>query len=184
MLGLGTALPDFDLPAANPEVSGDRVSRADLEGAPLVVVFTCNHCPYAIHVEPRLIEQSKGWIERGVNVIAISSNDADAYPADSFEEMSSRAARLGYPYPYLYDESQDIARAFSAACTPEFYLFDADGKLAYRGRLDDGRFARPVPSPVTTSDLEDAVTELLETGTVTGDQIPSIGCNIKWRVAA
>ncbi|MGB3543517.1 thioredoxin family protein [Rubrivirga sp.] len=186
MLDLGTSLPDFDLPAANPDVMGDRVSRADLEGAPLVVVFTCNHCPYAVHVEPRLIEQSHEWIEKGVNVVAISSNDADAYPKDSFDEMAERAARLGYPFPYLYDEPQDVARAFDAACTPDFYLFDADGALVYRGRIDDSRPGRPTSGavPVTTSDLDDAVTELLETGGVTVEQLPSIGCNIKWKPTA
>ena len=186
MVRLGTPLPDFDLPAANPDVAGDRVSRAVLEGRPVVVVFTCNHCPYAVHVEPRLIEQARGWIEDGVAVVAVSSNDAEAYPEDSFAKMAERAVENEYPFPYLYDETQDVARAFDAACTPDFYLFGADGALVYRGRLDDGRPARPAssPVPVTTSDLDDAVAELLETGAVTGEQVPSLGCNIKWRPAA
>ena len=182
MLGLGTPLPDFDLPNAH-AVGGERVTRADVAGRPLVVVFTCNHCPYAVHVEPRLIEQARGWRELGVETVAISSNDADAYPEDSFDEMAARAARLGYPFPYLYDETQDVARAFDAACTPDFFLFDADGALVYRGRLDDGRPQRPssAPVPVTTSDLDDAVRQLVETGRVAVEQVPSLGCNIKWR---
>lgn len=180
MIDLETPLPSFDLPAANPDVAGHRVTHTDLEGQPVVVVFTCNHCPYAIHVEPRLIEQARSWIERGVAVVAISSNDAEAYPADSFPAMAERARDRDFPFPYLYDETQDVARAFDAACTPDFYLFDGDHRLVYRGRLDDGR---PSSSPpvVTSSDLEDAVAELLETGRVTGEQVPSMGCNIKWR---
>ena len=175
MLPLGTAAPPFRLPAANPEVLGGEVALGDL-GGPLVVVFTCNHCPYAISVEDRLIEQARAWAGRGVRTVAISSNDAEAYPADSFDRMAERAEQKGYPFPYLYDESQDVARAYDAACTPDFYLFDADHRLVYRGRLDDGR---PDREP-TTTDLDDAVAELVETGAVTGEQAPSMGCNIKW----
>lgn len=183
MLDLGTTLPEFDLPAANPGVAGATVSREALAGRPLVVVFTCNHCPYAIHVEDRLIEQAHGWLAAGVGVVAISSNDADAHPEDSFEAMAARAQEKEYPFPYLYDETQNVARAFDAACTPDFYLFDAAGYLVYRGRLDDGRPARSHTEgvPVTTSDLDDAVRQLLDTGAVTVDQIPSLGCNIKWK---
>ncbi|MEM0961164.1 MAG: thioredoxin family protein [Bacteroidota bacterium] len=178
MLSLGTTLPDFDLPASNPDVSGGRVLRADVSGSPTVVVFTCNHCPYAIHVEPRLIEQARTWISAGVDVVAISSNDAEAYPDDSFDKMSERAAAKAYPFPYLYDETQEVARAFDAACTPDFYLFDGDDRLVYRGRLDDGR---PGNDHVSTRDLDEAVRQLVDGGEVTTEQIPSIGCNIKWR---
>ena len=177
MLGLGTAMPDFRLPNTHPGQGGETVERADLAGQPVVVVFTCNHCPYAVHVEPRLIELARHWRQRGVATVAISSNDARAYPQDGPDEMAERAARLGYPFPYLYDETQETARAFDAACTPDFYLFDADHRLAYRGRLDD---SRPGTTP-TTSDLDDAVRQLLAEGEVTGEQVPSMGCNIKWR---
>lgn len=175
MLPLGTAAPPFRLPAANPVIAGGTVALSDLAG-PLVVVFTCNHCPYAIHVEDRLIRLARDWAGRGVRTVAISSNDTEAYPADSFEHMAERATEKDYPFPYLYDATQETARAYDAACTPDFYLFDADHRLVYRGRLDDGR---PGREP-TTSDLDDAVTELMKTGAVTGDQVPSMGCNIKW----
>ena len=178
MLSLGTAAPPFRLPAANPDVAGETVSLDDVAAdGPLVVVFTCNHCPYAVHVEDRLIRQARDWAGRGVRTVAISSNDAEAYPADSFENMAERAAEEDFPFPYLYDETQEVARAYDAACTPDFYLFDADRRLVYRGRLDDGR---PGREP-TTTDLDDAVSELLETGAVTVQQAPSMGCNIKWR---
>lgn len=180
MLDLGTTLPDFDLPAANPEVAGATVSRADVAGRPVVVVFTCNHCPYAIHVEDRLIRQARGWQARGVAVVAISSNDAEAYPEDSFEAMAVRARDKDYPFPYLYDERQDVARAFDAACTPDFYLFAGDGRLVYRGRLDEGRPGM-APGDITSSDLDDAVRQWVETGRVDVEQVPSLGCNIKWR---
>ena len=179
MLPLGTAAPDFSLPAANPDVAGATVALADVaEGARgLVVVFTCNHCPYAVHIEPRLVALARAWAESGVATVAISSNDAEAYPADGFEEMAERAAREGYPFPYLYDESQETARAYGAACTPDLYLFDAARRLVYRGRLDDGR---PGREP-TTSDLDDAVRALLDGREPAADQAPSIGCSIKWR---
>ena len=177
MLDLGTAMPGFRLPAVNPSVAGAEVGRDDLDGQPVVVVFTCNHCPYAVHVEPRLIEQARLWQARGVAVVAISSNDVAAYPQDGPEAMAERAERLAYPFPYLYDGTQSVARDFDAACTPDFYLFDAGHRLVYRGRLDDGR---PGTTP-RTSDLGDAVGQLLDDGTVTVAQIPSMGCNIKWR---
>lgn len=177
MLDLGTAMPDFRLPATNPTVAGDAVGRDDLAGQPAVVVFTCNHCPYAVHVEHRLIEQARAWQSRGVAVVAISSNDVASYPQDGPEAMAERAQRLGYPFPYLYDKTQSVARAFDAACTPDFYLFDADHRLVYRGRLDD---SRPGTAP-TTADLDDAVRQLLDGGEVTVAQVPAMGCGIKWR---
>ena len=178
MLPLGTAAPPFRLPAANPDVMGETVSLDDVAAdGPFVVVFTCNHCPYAVHVEDRLVEQARAWAGRGVATVAVSSNDAAAYPADSFENMAGRAAEKAFPFPYLYDETQEVARAYDAACTPDFYLFDGARRLVYRGRLDDGR---PGRDP-TTADLDDAVRELVETGAVASEQVPSMGCNIKWR---
>ncbi|MEO0557321.1 MAG: thioredoxin family protein [Bacteroidota bacterium] len=188
MLPLGTLAPDFSLPAANPDVAGETVALADwMDGAKgLVVVFTCNHCPFAIHVEDRVIELAKAWNAQGVRTVAISSNDVEAYPQDDLPHMAERAAEKGYPFPYLYDESQDVARAYDAACTPDFYLFDADRQLVYRGRLDDSRPARhgqPGSAP-TTDDLNDAVQALLDGRPVSEAQIPSMGCNIKWREMA
>lgn len=180
MLPLGTQAPPFELPAADPGVAGPVVSLDDVAAdGPFVVAFTCNHCPYVVSLEDRLIQQARRWRAQGVGVVAISSNDAEAYPADSFDAMAERARAKGYPFPYLYDASQDVARAYAAACTPDFYLFGADRRLVYRGRLDDGR---PGRAP-TTSDLDRAVRQLLESGGVTVEQVPSMGCNIKWRGA-
>ena len=188
MLPLGTLAPDFSLPAANPDIAGETVALADLmDGAKgLVVVFTCNHCPFAIHVEDRVIELAKTWQAKGVATVAISSNDVEAYPQDDLEHMAARATEKAYPFPYLFDESQDVAKAYDAACTPDFYLFDADRQLVYRGRLDDSRPVRrdtPGKEP-TTDDLNDAVKAMLDGRPVSEQQIPSMGCNIKWREAA
>ncbi len=180
---LGTAAPSFDLPIANPEVDGGdgRTRRlSDYRDAEaLVVVFTCNHCPYVHAVEDRLIDLARETASRGVQIVGICSNDAERYPDDSFEAMVARAEQKGYPFPYLHDESQQVARAYDAVCTPDFFVYDRDRKLAYRGRLDDGRPGRPA----TTSDLRDALDELLTTGAVTGEQLASIGCSIKWKPA-
>ena len=185
MLPLGTAAPAFSLPAANPDVAGETVTLATVaEGARgLVVVFTCNHCPYAIHVEDRLIELATAWKAQGIRTVAISSNGADAYPADSFERMAERARDKAYPFPYLYDASQEVARAYDAACTPDFYLFDADRQLVYRGRLDDSRPMRPSRpgQPPTSNDLDDAVQALLAGQPIPEPHVPSVGCSIKWR---
>ena len=124
-----------------------------------------------------MVEQARAWLAAGVGVVAVSSNDAEAYPEDSFENMAERAREKDFPFPYLYDESQEVARAYDAACTPDFYLFDEGRRLVYRGRLDDGR---PGKEP-TTRDLDAAVRQLLETGRVEGEQAPSMGCNVKWR---
>lgn len=177
---LGTEAPDFRLPAVNPAAAGgETVSLDDVAaGRPFVVVFTCNHCPYAVSIEDRLIHQAGRWQGQGVGVVAISPNDAEAYPEDAPARMAERAGEKGYPFPYLYDETQATARAYGAACTPDIYLFDADRRLVYHGRFDDGR---PGKQP-TTSDLDAAVQELRLTGRVTGEQVPSVGCTIKWRV--
>ena len=187
MLPLGTAAPDFSLPAANPEVDsrgGGTRALADYADAPaLLVVFTCNHCPYAVAIEDRLIDTARRYAERGLATVAISSNDAEAYPADGFEEMAARARAKGYPFPYLYDESQAVARAYDAACTPDLYLFDADRRLVYRGRLDDGRPTRPgrPGTTPTTADLADALDALLDGQPIPEPQLPAMGCNIKWK---
>ncbi|MEM8556206.1 MAG: thioredoxin family protein [Bacteroidota bacterium] len=182
MIDLGMTAPPFDLPIANPDVDGrDGSTRHidDFEAAQaLVVAFICNHCPYVHAVEERLIALAKEYADRGVQFVAISSNDVVAYPADSFDNMTARARDKGYPFPYLYDESQEVARAYGAVCTPDFFAFDADRALVYRGRLDDGRPSQP---NATQHDLRQALDELLDTGEVTMEQVPSMGCSIKWR---
>lgn len=184
MLPLGTQAPAFDLPVANPSVDDvrDEASRSlkDYpEAKAFVVVFTCNHCPYVIAVEDRMIALARDFEPRGVQFLAICSNNAETHPADSFENMVIRAEEKSYPFPYLHDESQEVARAYAAACTPDFYLFGGDRRLVYRGRLDDGT---PGREP-TTTDLRDALNEFLESDAITMKQIPSMGCNIKWRDA-
>ena len=182
MLDLGTQAPSFDLPASNPDVnhnSGPRRSLEDFaEAEVLVVVFTCNHCPYAKHVENALIRTVSTYTERGVAFVAISSNDPDQYSEDSFESMARRAREKGYPFPYLFDEKQEVAQAYRAVCTPDFFVFDSERKLAYRGRFDE---TRPGRGEATGTDLITALDQLLETGEVTIEQRPSMGCNIKWK---
>ena len=183
MLPLGSDAPAFDLPIANPDVDGrDGAMRsladyADAEA--LVVVFMCTHCPYVHAVEDRLIALAREYAPR-IQVVGICSNDAERYPQDGFDAMAARARDKGYPFPYLRDDSQDVARAYGAVCTPDFFVYDADRALAYRGRLDDGR---PGREP-TRHDLRHALDALLETGEVPGEQVPSMGCNIKWTEAA
>lgn len=182
MIELGMKAPAFDLPIANPEVddlSDENRRLSDYDGADvLVVVFTCNHCPYARHVETSLIETARSYAPRGVQIVAINANDPSQYPDDSFDAMSQRAAAQGYTFPYLFDEPQDVARAYGAVCTPDFFVFDEERTLAYRGRYDE---TRPGKGTATGEDLHAALDELLEAGEVTIEQIPSIGCNIKWK---
>lgn len=176
MLPLGTPLPTFSLPDV---VSGRTVQSSDLLGSIAVVAFVCNHCPFVKHIRSALADFGRFADERGVKVVAISSNDIVGYPQDSPPKMVEEAKEAGYTFPYLYDESQDVAKAFKAACTPEFYLFDRDGKLAYRGQFDDSR-----PNngrPVTGEDLRLAVEAVLAERAPSPEQTPSIGCNIKWR---
>ena len=173
---LGTSAPPFALPGVDGETrSLDSFSDAKL----LVVVFTCNHCPYAIASEDRLIELQRDYADKGVQVVAINSNDAVNYPDDSFDNMKVRAAEKGFNFPYLYDESQEVARAYDAACTPDIFVFDADRKLAYRGQLDGSRPSNTVP--VTGSDLRAALDAILDGASPSAEQVPSIGCNIKWQ---
>jgi peroxiredoxin len=182
MMELGRQAPSFSLPAANPDVDergDDTRSLADYDDAEvLVVVFTCNHCPYAKHVEDELIDVAREYRERGVQFVAICSNDPENYPDDDFESMAERAQAKDYPFPYLQDESQEVAKAYEAACTPDFYVFDDDRRLTYRGRFDE---TRPDDGEPHGGDLRQALDELLDDGTVTMEQKPSMGCNIKWK---
>ncbi len=182
MTELGQAAPAFDLPIANPAVddrAGETRSLDDYAGAEaLVVVFTCNHCPYVQHIEPALIEVAADYAPRGVQVVGICSNDEATHPEDGFGPMAERARAKGYTFPYLRDASQEVARAYGAACTPDFFVYDADRALAYRGRFDETRPNRGAP---TGRDLRRALDSLLESGTAGQEQIPSIGCGIKWK---
>jgi peroxiredoxin len=177
MLPLGTAAPDFQLPDA---VSGRIISLRDFQTAPaLLVMFLCNHCPYVKHVQAGMTKMAKDFQVPGVGVVAISSNDVANYPDDSPEKMREEAARAGYTFPYLYDESQAIAQAYRAACTPDFFLFDAAKKLVYRGQMDDARRGNDLP--VTGRSLREAVEAVLSGRPVPANQVPSLGCNIKWK---
>lgn len=171
----GTKAPDLDLPATD----GERYSLASFEGAKaLVVVFTCNHCPYAEAAEERLIAIQKDYAGRGVRFVAINPNDDEAYPEDSFEEMVKRAKAKGYPFPYLRDDSQAVARAYDAACTPDIFVFDSDLKLFYNGRVDDNW---QEPSKATRHDLRTALDCILEKRDLPFKPVPSMGCSIKWK---
>lgn len=176
MLPLGTKAPDFALPDTN----GKIVRLADFDGAKaLLVIFLCNHCPYVKHIADNLARITKEYIAKGVAVVGINSNDATAYPDDSPVKMKEEVAARGYAFPYLYDETQETAKAYRAACTPDFFLFDADRKLVYRGQLDDSRPSNGLP--VTGKDLTAAVEAVLAGKPVPAEQKPSLGCNIKWK---
>jgi peroxiredoxin len=178
MLTLGTHAPDFRLP--DTAAGGKEVALEDFAAAPaLLVAFICNHCPFVQHVAGELAALSRDLPALGVPMVAISSNDVAAYPADAPEAMAEEAARQGWAFPYLYDEAQEVARAYRAACTPDFFLFDADRRLVYRGQLDASRPGNGVP--VTGADLRAAVGAVLAGRPVPDDQRPSLGCNIKWK---
>lgn len=177
MLALGTRAPYFSLPDT---VSGRKISLDQVQGERgTVVLFLCNHCPYVIHVNPELVRIAEEYAEKGVSFVGISSNDVEKYPQDGPDKMREYAAEVGYPFPYLYDESQEVARAYDAACTPDIYVFDEDLKLYYRGRLDGSRPGNDVP--LTGEDLRGALDTLLAGGSIPERQIPSAGCNIKWK---
>lgn len=176
MLPLGTPLPGFRL---TDTVSGRTVSAEDFGGRPLVVAFICNHCPYVKHIREGLAAFGRFASERKIGFLGISSNDPAAYPDDAPDKMALEARTAGWTFPYLYDDTQDIARAFQAACTPEFYVFDAGGKLAYRGQFDEARPKNDVP--VTGADVRAAVEALLADRAPSSEQKPSIGCSIKWK---
>lgn len=177
MLPLGTRAPAFTLPDT---VSGRSVSLADFAGKKaLLVMFLCNHCPFVKHVRSQLAALGRDYGEKGVGVVAISSNDAVNYPQDGPVKMKEEAKSAGYNFPYLYDESQAVARAYRAACTPDFFLFGADRALVYRGQLDDSRPSNGIP--VTGKDLRAALDAALAGKPPLATQRPSIGCNIKWK---
>jgi peroxiredoxin len=176
MLPLGTKAPDFRLP----DTTAKSISLKDLQGAPaLLVVFMCNHCPYVKHIRSGLAQLARDYLPRGVAMVGISSNDVANYPADSPAKMAEEAKNAGYLFPYLYDETQAVAKAYRAACTPDIYLFDKDQRLVYRGQLDDSRPSNNIP--VTGKDLRAAIEATLAGKDVSPQQKPSIGCNIKWK---
>jgi thiol-disulfide isomerase/thioredoxin len=176
MLPLGTQLPSFEL---FDTVSGERKSSEQLQGSLAVVAFICNHCPFVVHIKDGLAKFARDYARPDVKIVAVSSNSVDSHPMDGPEQMAEDARRHGYVFPYLYDESQELALAFEARCTPEFYLFDRDGKLAYRGQFDDARPGKP--TPISGSALRAALDALLEGKRPSDDQKPSVGCNIKWK---
>jgi thiol-disulfide isomerase/thioredoxin len=177
MLPLGTPLPEFALPNV---VDGQTVTPDQFAGSPgLLVMFICNHCPYVKHVVPELTRLAADYLRKGVGFVAINSNDVAQYPADAPEHMKALAEAEGWTFPFTFDETQDVAKAFQAACTPDFFLFDADRQLVYRGQLDGSRPKNNVP--VTGSDLRAALGALLAGEPISAEQKPSMGCNIKWR---
>jgi len=176
MLPLGTSAPPFRLA----DTKGRPVSLDDFRGAPaLLVVFMCNHCPYVKHIRGGLAKLARDYRPRGVAVVGINSNDVANYPADSPSKMAEEAAAAGYSFPYLYDESQEVAKSYKAACTPDFFLFDQHQRLVYRGQLDDSRPGNGLP--VTGKDLRAALDAVLAGQPISPHQKPSIGCNIKWK---
>jgi len=176
MLPLGTEAPGFSLP----DPDGRLVRLEDFADSPgLLVMFLSNHCPFVKHLRGGLAEFGRDYQARGLGVVAINSNDVEKYPADAPERMAEEVENVGYTFPYLFDESQEVALAYRAACTPDFYLFDGERKLVYRGRFDGSRPGNDVP--VTGEDLRAAADAVLEGGTVPEVQEPSMGCNIKWK---
>ena len=177
MLSIGTSAADFSLPDTAAE--NRQVSLSDYHGKPLLVVFSCNHCPYVLHIIDSFVGFANSARQRGLATVMISSNDADDYPADGPAKMAEFAQQHGFEFPYLYDESQQVAQAYQAACTPDFFLFDAARSLVYRGQYDASRPGNDVA--VSGEDLRAAVEAVLSGGEVSTQQIPSVGCNIKWR---
>jgi len=176
MLELGTLAPPFALP----DPSGQVHKLEDFAGAPaLLVAFICNHCPYVKHIVDGFAGFAREYGGRGLAVVAISPNDADTYPADAPPAMAEVAARHGFTFPYLHDDSQSVALAYQAICTPDFFLFDADRRLAYRGQFDDSRPNSDIP--VTGASLRAAADAVLQGRPVPGEQFPSVGCSIKWK---
>ena len=177
MLALGASAPDFSL---SDVVSGETISLDKFsDKKALLAMFICRHCPYVKHVEREIARIGKDYEGKSLGVVAISANDAEAYPDDAPESLKEQAQKLGFNFPYLYDETQEVAKAYTAACTPDFFLFDKGRKLVYRGQLDDGRPGNGVPSD--GKDLRGAVDAVLAGKRVSSDQKPSSGCNIKWK---
>lgn len=176
MLPLGTSAPSFSLKDV---VSQDALSLdtfADKQG--LLVMFICQHCPFVLHVESELSRLGQDYVSKGLGVLAISANSVETHPQDSPDKLREQVERAGFNFPYAYDETQEVAKSYTAACTPDFFLFDSDRKLVYRGQLDDSRPGND--KPVTGTDLRAAIDDVLAGQTVSEAQKPSIGCNIKW----
>jgi peroxiredoxin len=175
MRELGSAAPDFSLPATD----GRTVRLADFAGKPLLMMFICNHCPYVKHLRSHLAGLAKEYQQKGLAIVGINANDSVTHPDDSAAKMVEEVRNIGYTFPYLHDETQQVARAYKAACTPDFFLYDRQHKLVYRGQYD---VSRPENGkPITGSDLSAAMDAVLAGKPVTTDQKPSIGCNIKWK---
>ena len=180
---LGTSAPGFELQNFNTDYKEKMVSLENFENYPaLLVVFICNHCPYVIHIRDSFLDFSNEYQSKGLGIIAISSNDILSYPDDSPEKMSDDALKYAYPFPYLFDENQEVAKAYRAACTPDFFLYDKERSLVYRGQYDSSRPKNSIP--VTGEDLRDATKTLLKGEKITAEQSPSMGCNIKWKKGA
>lgn len=175
MVPLGTPATDFALP----DIDGETVSLSTYQGEPLLVMFICNHCPFVKHIRAGLASFAYEYTRKGLSIVAINSNDVDNYPDDSPEMMMKEASDAGYVFPYLFDESQKIAKAYGAACTPDFFLYDREHRLAYRGQFDASRPGNDVI--VTGASLRSAADAVLSGREVEGEQTPSIGCNIKWK---
>lgn len=176
MAPIGMKAPYFKLP----DTAGKLVSIEDFKSAPaLLAAFICNHCPFVKHIRGHFAQLAREYQKRGVAVVAISSNDVQAYPDDDPKEMAEESRSVGYTFPYLFDESQEVAKAYRAACTPDFYVFDKARRLVYRGQMDDSRPGND--RPITGSDLRAALDAVLAGRAVAADQKPSIGCNIKWK---
>jgi peroxiredoxin len=177
MLPLGAPLPAFTLH----DLDGAPVSSADFAGRPLLVAFLSHHCPYVTHIRAGFSAFAADYLDRGLAIVGICSNDADVFPEDGPLGMRQEARAAGYRFPYLFDETQAVAKAFQAACTPDLFLFDRDGRLAYRGQFDDSRPRTARPIPVTGADLRAAADAVLDGRPVSPNQKSSIGCNIKWK---
>jgi len=174
---LGYEAPPFNLPDT---VSGNRYTLEDLKGEKgTLVMFICNHCPFVVHILDELVKLGNDYKEKGINLVAISANDVVNYPADHPDLMKELAEKKKFPFPYLYDETQEVAKVYQAACTPDFSLFDEDNTCVYRGQLDDSRPGKDIP--VNGKDMRSAMDSLLEGIPIPEEQRPSIGCNIKWK---
>jgi len=177
MMPLGTDAPDFTLPDT---ISGNTVSLAELKSeVGTVIMFICNHCPYVIHVEKEMVAIANEYKQKGIAFVAISANDVNNYPEDAPDKMKEKALQENYPFPYLYDETQEVAKAYHAACTPDFFVFDGAVKCVYRGRMDDSSPGNG--KPLTGTDLRHTLDALVDNTDISAKQYPSMGCNIKWK---
>lgn len=179
MLELGTVAPAFDLPNMNKHTGAPWAALQDYHGQPLLVAFVCNHCPYVVLIMEKFAQLAAQWQQQGINVVAINSNDVEHYPQDSPENMTKLAKQHQFEFPYLYDEAQTVASSYRASCTPDFYLFDKNHQLIYRGQFDDARPGNG--ETVTGQDLDGAIQMLSKGQKIIQQQIPSVGCSIKWK---